>query len=212
MVDQDATVSAVLDRHGQTFAAEIGFDPSSNRPADLFQLLTASLLFSARIGADLAVRAAQALAAQGWRTADRMAEATWEQRTKTLNEAGYARFDERTSTMLGETAELVRNEWGGDLRNLREQAEREVSAERRLLKRCKGVGDAGVDIFFREAQAAWPELAPFVDKRASKGAKELGLPTDADKLARLVDDKDFPRLAAALVRVTQAGDADELRQ
>jgi hypothetical protein len=74
------------------------------------------------------------------------------------------------------------------------------------LKEVKGLGDVGVDIFFREAQAAWEELYPFADKRALQTARNLGLPDDADKLAERVDRKDFPRLVAALVRAS--GDED----
>lgn len=211
MAQHKATAEAVLDRHGRTYAEEIGFDPTRNKPAALFRLLTASLLFSARISAQIAVAAARALAEQGWTTPEKLAASTWQERTRTLNESGYARYDERTATMLGETVELLQDRWKGDLRRLRDEADREPSSERRLLKQFKGIGDAGVDIFFREAQGAWEELHPFVDKRALAGAKALGLPEDGEALAGLVDRADFPRFTAALVRVDHAGDADELR-
>lgn len=210
MASNTATVAALLDRHGRTYARQIGIDVAKNTPSPLFRLLCAALLFSARISADIAVAAARALADQGWTTADKLADSTWAQRAKVLNESGYARYDERTSAMLGETADLVLDRWGGDLRALRDEAGRDPPAERRLLKKCKGVGDAGADIFFREVQVAWDELAPFVDDKARAGAEALDLPTDARTLARLVDPADFPRLAAALVRVELAGDHDEV--
>ncbi len=203
-------VRALLERHGRTFAEEIGIAVEKNTPSALFRLLCASLLFSTRISARIAVRAAKALSDQGWTTPQKMAGSTWEERARTLNEAGYARYDERTSTMLGETAEMLLDRYGGDLRNLREEAGREPDEERRLLKRFKGVGDVGVDIFFREAQAAWDELFPFADRRALQGAKNLGLEDDPSSLARLVGDHDFPRLVAALVRVELEGDHDEV--
>lgn len=201
---QSAVVRALLDAHGRTYAAEIGFDPTRNKPSPLFRLLCASLLFSARISADIAVRASRALADQGWTTAPKLADSTWTERTRTLNEAGYARYDERTATMLGETTDHVLAHYGGDLRQLRERAGRDPDTERRLLEECKGIGDVGVDIFFREAQGAWDELHPFVDRRARETAEALGLDPDPQALARLVDADDFPRFAAALVR---AGDA-----
>lgn len=203
-------VRALLERHGRTFAEEIGIAVEKNTPSPLFRLLCASLLFSTRISARIAVRAAKALSDQGWTTPQKMAGSTWEERARTLNEAGYARYDERTSTMLGETAEMLLDRYGGDLRNLREEAGREPDEERRLLKRFKGVGDVGVDIFFREAQAAWDELFPFADRRALQGAKNLGLEDDPSSLARLVGNHDFPRLVAALVRVELEGDHDEV--
>lgn len=207
-----ALARAALETHGRTYAAEIGFDPSRDKPSEWFRLLCASLLFSARISADIAVSAARALAEQGWTTAAKLADSTWAERAKTLNEAGYARYDERTSTMLGETAELALDRYGGDLRKLRAEADRDPGRERRLLKEFKGLGDVGVDIFFREAQGVWDELHPFVDKRARQGAAALGLDEDAGALARLVDRTDFPRFVAALVRVGLADDADRVRR
>ncbi len=133
-----------------------------------------------------------------------------EQRAKTLNEAGYARYDERTSTMLEDMAQLLLDRYGGDLRKLREEDDREPQRERKLLKEFKGIGDVGADIFFREAQVAWEELFPFADRRALEGAKELGLEDEAEALLRLVGDRDLPRLVAALVRVKLEGDQDEV--
>jgi len=58
-----------------------------------------------------------------------------------------------------------------------------------------------VDIFFREVQAVWDELAPFADARALKAASRLSLGTNPKVLARLLPQRDFPRLVAALIRV-----------
>jgi hypothetical protein len=205
-------VTALLDLHGYTYAAEIGFDPGRNTPSPLFRLLCACMLFSARIGTNIAISAAKALADRGWTTAKKMADSTWAERAKTLNEAGYARYDEQTSRWLGETTELLLDRYRGDLRQLREAADRDPATERRLLKEFKGIGDVAVDIFFREIQGAWDELYPFADRRALDAAKALDLGNDAAALSTLVDREDFPRLVAALVRVRQADDADRVRR
>lgn len=204
-------VRVLLDRYPASYGQEVGADPGSGRPSDLFRLLTAALLFSARISADIAVAAARALADQGWDTAEKMAGATWAQRAKTLNEAGYARYDERTSTMLGETAALLLDRYGGDLRRLREEAGRDPDAERRLLKGCKGLGDVGVDIFFREVQAAWDELHPFVDDKALATARQLDLAHDPAALAGLVPAGQLPTLLGALVRTDLDDAVEEVR-
>lgn len=205
------TVQALLERYGQTYAEELGIDPGGG-PSALFRLLCAAILFSARIRADVAVAAARALADQGWTTAEKLAGSTWEQRARVLNEAGYARYDERTATMLGDTAEHLLDRYRGDLRKLRDEAERDPGKERRLLKECKGLGDVGVDIFFREVQTAWPELYPFADERALRAAGKLDLGGDAEALADLVARRDFARLVAALVRAELDGAYDEIRQ
>ena len=94
--------------------------------------------------------------------------------------------------MLGDLTDHLLERYGGDLRKLRDEAERDPGAERRLLKAFKGLGDVGVDIFFREVQVAWDELAPFADRRALDAAGRLDLPKDPGKLARLVGADDFP--------------------
>lgn len=199
--DRDDVVRALLRRHGRTFADELGIDVARNTPSPLFRLLCMALLLSARIRGSIAMEAARALSRAGLTTAQKMADAGWERRTAILNRSGYARHDERTSRMLGDTAQTVLDRYGGDLRRLREAAERDPARERTLLKQFKGIGDAGADIFLREVQGAWSEVAPFADRRALAAAAALGLGDDAAALARLVPERDLPRLVAALVRV-----------
>jgi hypothetical protein len=203
-------IEALLECHGETYAAELGIDLERNTPSVLYRWLCAATLLSARIGANIAMQAARALAEQGWTTAQKMADASWEERTRTLNQAGYARYDESTSRMLGDTAEMLLDRYRGDLRRLRDAAERDPGRERALLKECKGIGDVGADIFCREAQIAWDELFPFADRRALGAASRLGLEDDTGKLARRVSRKDYPRLLAALVRTCLANDFDEV--
>src|SRR5215211_6218820 len=205
-------VGALLDRHGRTYAEELGIDLRKQTPSSLFQLLCAATLFSARIDASIATEAARNLKRRGWRTAEKMADSTWRERVAALNDAGYTRYQERTATMLGELAETTRERWGGDLRRLRDEAERDPGRERQLLKEVKGLGDTGVDIFFREAQAAWDELRPFADRRALDAARRLDLGGEPKALARLADGRDFDRLVAALVRTELAKDYDDIRE
>jgi endonuclease III len=187
---KDRIVATLLERHGRTYAEELGIRLERGTPSVLFRWLCAATLLSARIGAEAAMQATRALAKQGWTTAEKMAATSWEQRTRTLNEAGYARYDESTSRMLGDTAELLLDKYRGDLRQLRAAAERDPQRERTLLKECKGIGDVGADIFCREAQ--------------------IGLDDDAGRLAKRVSRKDYPRLLAALVRTGLAKDFDEV--
>ena len=205
---RERIVKALLERHGHTYAAELGIDLARNTPSVLYRWLCAATLLSARISAGIAMQAARALAEQGWTTAQKMAATTWEQRTRTLNQAGYARYDESTSRMLGDTAAMLLDKYQGDLRRLRDAAARDPGRERILLKECKGIGDVGADIFCREAQVAWDELFPFADRRALEAAGRLGLEDDAERLARRVSRKDYPRLLAALVRTALARDFD----
>jgi endonuclease III len=211
MADSAKVTKALLQKYGRTFSHELGIKLESNTPAALFCWLCAALLFSARISNKIAMKAALALSKQGWTSAKKMAAATWKERTVVLNRAGYARYDEKTSRMLGDTSELLLHRYGGDLRKLREEAERDPRRERNLIMECKGIGEVGASIFFREVQAIWPEHFPFADKAALRSAGKLGLPTNAKGLAKIASEKEFPRLLAALVRCELAKDHAAIR-
>lgn len=191
-------VEAVLDRHGMTYAEDAGIK-LANQPSPLWQLLVLSLLLSARIGSDIAVAAARELFRAGYRTPQKMKDASWQDRVDALGRGHYRRYDERTATQLGELADRVLEEYGGDLRRLHQDDPDVADA----LQQFKGIGPAGAAIFCREVQAVWPDLAPYVDKLAADGAQRLGLPRSADKLAELVSRKDLPRLVAACVRASR---------
>ncbi len=208
---RETRLKTLLDRHGRTFCDEIGIDIAANTPAPLFQWLVASTLYSARIGAGQATAAARGLIAAGLTTPARMARASWDRRVAVLGAHGYKRFDESTATLLGDTAARLLDAHGGDLRRLRKACDRDPAVEHAELQAFKGIGQLGADIFCREAQAAWPELYPFADKKALTAARRLGLPGDGAGLAALVPQAEFPRLVAALVRAALAGE-DKVRR
>jgi hypothetical protein len=187
------TVHALLDKAGTTYAEQAGIT-LADKPAPLYRLLVLSTLLSTRIKADIAVDAARELKRYG--TPRKMLDASWQDRVDALGRAHYVRYDESTATALGDGARLLLDEYGGDLRKIRGG---DVRAELRKFPR---MGPVGADIFCREAQAVWPELRPYLDKKTLDGAKKIGLPAEPDKLAGLTAKKDVPRLAAALVRVS----------
>ena len=208
---QKRLLAALLERHGQTYCNELDIRIERNTPAPLFQLLCASLLFSGRISATIATNAARALFNHGLTTPRKMADAAWKTRTRILNKSGYARFDESTPRMLADTATLLLEEYGGDLRRLREAAGQDPQHERELLKEFKGIGNVGADIICREAQAVWPWLYPFSDEFTLSASKRLGLPATVKNLANLTPKAQFPVLVAALVRMRLEKDIDDTR-
>lgn len=86
---------------------------------------------------------------------------------------------------------------------LRDVAAKVPAQERALLKKFRGVGDGGVDIFFREVQLIWDEVYPFADKKALKAARLVGLREHPQALAALCGNEraKYVRLIAALVRI-----------
>ncbi|MEQ8404218.1 MAG: hypothetical protein RKE49_03910 [Oceanicaulis sp.] len=211
MSSQSDRLEALLDRHGRTFCDELSIDIGSGQPAALFQWLVASNLYSTRIGAKLATAGAKALFDAGLTTASKLCDAGWERRVKLLNGAGYARMDERYSAILGDMARQVLERYDGDLRSLRDDAGRQVGAESDALTDLKGIGPSGADIFRREAQSAWEEMAPFMDNKAKSAAKDLDLPHDAQALKDMTGDR-FVSAVAALVRADLDGDAAAIKK
>jgi hypothetical protein len=186
--------TTLLDKAGRTYADEAGIK-LADKPAPLYQLLVLSTLLSTRIKADIAVDAARELRKLA-PTPQKMLDASWQDRVDALGRAHYVRYDESTATALGDGAKLLLDEYGGDLRKIR------GDDLDKHLRRFPRLGPVGVAIFCREAQAVWPELRPYLDKKTLDGAKKVGLPTDPAKLAKLVRADDMARLAAALVRVS----------
>lgn len=209
--DADAIRETLIARHGRTFADEMGIDLATGGPSELFKLLVGSSLMSARISSKIAMSAARALFRHGYTTAQAMADASWQDRVDALVEGSYRRFDESTASYLGDTAELLLDAYDGDLRQLRDAAERDPGRERSLLKECKGLGDVGVNIFFREAQTIWDELRPFADQKALDAARQLGLGSSAPALADVSGDDDLSLLVAALIRADLDDDLDAVR-
>ncbi|PEQ12397.1 hypothetical protein B2G71_12330 [Novosphingobium sp. PC22D] len=200
MTSKRKKADALIEKHGETYAAEIGIRLERDEPMPLFQWLVACLLFSARIGAAQAVEAAKALNEAGLTTVDHMCDAAWQERVDVLNANGYARFDESTSTKLAKTAALLKERYGGDLRELRKAANGDRDRILDLLEEFNGIGPLGAQIFAREAQTVWDELAPFADQKALAVAKRMELGGDAAELADLVGQDRLPALLSALVR------------
>jgi hypothetical protein len=194
-------VRALLERHGRTFGDELGINLARGTPSALFQWLCASMLYGARVDSSIAGEALRNFKRRRWHTAQAMARSAPSERVAALHRAGYTRAQAPAASRLGEIAEHALTRWHGDLRRLRREAGRDPGRERTLLREFTGIGDVTIDIFFREVQAIWPELAPFADRRALRAARRLGLGSTAWQLrARAGSDQEFVRLVAALVR------------
>ncbi|MET7334025.1 endonuclease [Nonomuraea sp. NPDC005650] len=202
-----AVLDVLLDRYGRTFAREAGIR-LADQPKPLYQLLVLATLLSARISAEVAVAAARELFEAGYGTPRAMREASRQDRVDALDRGHYVRYDERTSTMLGKGAELLLDRWKGDLRRLRDEAGGDDRRIAGLLTEFPGIGPTGADIFLREVQAVWPQVAPHLDQRVLDGAGKLGLPRQERRLAELTRSGDeLARLSAALVRASRSSKA-----
>ncbi len=196
----DERVRRLLDVAGTTYAAEAGIK-ISDKPMPLFQLLVLCMLASKPIDAAIAMSAARELFRAGLRTPKAVLASDRKTMISAFGRAHYVRYDESSATRLANMAELVREDYGGDLRALAERSGHDAAAAKRMLKKFKGIGDTGADIFLREVQDVWTWVRPYFDDRAVAAARQLGLPTQPTKLGALAP-QDNARLAAALVRVS----------
>jgi endonuclease III len=197
---QQERAHALLREHGTTYADEAGVT-LRDEPSPLYQLLVLTTLSATRISAEIAVAAARELFAAGWRTPEKMREASWQQRVTALGRGRYRRYDESTSTALAAAADHLIAEYGGDLRAIRPEKHDDVEQLRKALTGFPRIGPTGADIFCREVQGVWPAVSPFFDKRALRGAEAHDLPTDPRALADLVPQARLTEFAAALARV-----------
>ena len=193
-------VQRLLKVAGTTYAAEAGVK-ISDKPMPLFQLLVLSMLASKPIDAAIAMRAGHELFKAGLRTPKAVLDSDRQTMIDAFGRASYARYDESSATRLTEMAQLVVDEYSGDLREIARRSDADVDAAKRMLKKFKGIGDTGADIYLREVQDVWPWVRPYFDKRAARAAKALGLPSDPKKLGALAP-RANARLAAALVRAS----------
>ncbi|MFC3502279.1 hypothetical protein ACFOOK_15080 [Micromonospora krabiensis] len=188
---------------GRGFAEQYGF-PVTNNPSSLFQVLYLSVLLARRGDFRRAVDSAQALRDQGWDSAARLARSLHETRVRVLRESGQRGDVDALASMLGDLARTVVDQYRGDLRRLRAKAHYDPSQERRLLTELPGVDGQALELFLREAQALWREVAPVADRRALTAARRLGLGRSAGDLAGLAGSGESERLAwlvGALARV-----------
>jgi endonuclease III len=193
---------------GTTYAGETGIR-IHDKPMPLFQLLVLCVLASKPIDATTAMRAARELFKMGLRTPKAVLGSDRRTMISAFGRAHYVRYDETSATRLTDIAKQVRDEYSGDLREIAARSQHDIGEAKRMLKKFKGIGDTGADIYLREVQDVWLWVRPYFDDRATAAAKQLGLPADASKLAALAP-RANARLAAALVRV--ALDDDLRRQ
>jgi endonuclease III len=207
MAEQQQVVRRLLKVAGTTYAAEAGVW-ISDKPMPLFQLLVLCMLASKPIDATIAMRAGHELFSEGLKTPKAVLDAERRTMIDAFGRAHYVRYDESSATRLTDMAQRVVDEYSGDLREIPRRGGQDVAAAQRMLKNFKGIGDTGADIFLREVQDVWTWVRPHFDKRATRTAKALGLPTDPEALGALAP-RANARLAAALVRASLD---DDVRQ
>jgi len=200
MNKREQLVQRLLKVAGTTYASEAGIRVD-DKPMPLFQLLVLCMLASKPIDATTAMRAARELFKAGLRTPKAVLASDRRTMISAFGRAHYVRYDESSATRLTDMAQRVHGEYSGDLREIASRSQQDIGEAKRMLKKFKGIGDTGADIFLREIQDVWTWVRPYFDDRATAAAKQLGLPAQPPKLGALAP-RTNAQLAAALVRVS----------
>jgi len=179
---------------GRGFAAGYGL-PVTNNPASLFQLLCLAMFLARPGDPDRAVRTTRLLRERGLGTAKRLAALPPAELAALLRSCRWQRDPDRIAGATIRFADVVAQRYGGDLRRLRSAARRAPGRERALLTELPEVDARVVDLFLRETQAFWPEVAPVVDARALAAARRLGLARSAAELAEVAGTAEPERLS-----------------
>ncbi|CAL8579128.1 hypothetical protein XPA_004884 [Xanthoria parietina] len=198
------TANKILIEYGSLPLSDLGLpNPSAADPENVLALIYNAMLTSARISHELASKSVKCLIEAGYQDIKTLTRSTWDERTEVLTRGGYTRYREKTATALGELAQLVEEKYNEDLNNLLSKANSDPARVRELVKEIKGIGNVGVDIFCETAQGIWPCLAPFIDPRSMKTAKQCGLGDDLHAIWESVgkDEEEMCKLATALTKV-----------
>lgn len=176
----------------------------SNNPGSLFRLLCRAVLGRSQSDQRRVAQTVAALAEHGWDIPHEMVRSPQETRFRVIRDVSYRRDARQMATVLGDLALAIVERYRGDLRRLRSAAKQDPAMERKLLKELPGVDDTVVDMFFRDVQVLWREIAPFADRPALTAARRLGLGTSAAELSDLAGSRAserLPWLVSALARV-----------
>ena len=121
-------VQRLLNVAGTTYAAEAGVR-ISDKPMPLFQLLVLCMLASKPIDAAIAMRAGHELFSDGLRTPKAVLDSDRRTMIDAFGRAHYARYDESSATRLTEMAQLVVDEYSGDLREIARRSDDDIDAD-----------------------------------------------------------------------------------
>eukprot|EP00891_Asterochloris_glomerata_P004443 jgi/Astpho2/4443/Aster-x1242 len=159
-------------------------------------------MFGSRLSEQITLRAARGLLKNGLTDPQTIKDTPLKDEIIAMNSEGNVQRGPSMSHYLTSTSKVILDKYEGNLDNLRKAADHKPEKELELIREFKGFGPMAVNIFAREAQAAWEELFPFADERTLGMAKDHGLPGSAEELASLVDNDrhKFVRLLAAIVK------------
>jgi hypothetical protein len=104
-------------------------------------------------------------------------------------ETARAQYPETSHVDIAGLADAIsNNQWHNDISKLRALKKGAPESEREALRRkIKGLGEGGLDVFFRRVQWQWTDMYPFIDARTQLAVGKLGLPRRAEGLEKMIE-------------------------
>jgi endonuclease III len=165
----------LTEKLGGSYSGKLGLNPSSGDESQLFQWFLASILFGAPIFERTAEKTFKLFQAEGLTSPKRLLEAGWDRLVEILDAGGYTRYDFKTADKLLEMAGNLERLYRGSLLRLHEKTSDSSDLEGRLRGLAKGIGQATLQIFLREAYEALPKAEPLPSGYEVLAARNLGI-------------------------------------
>ncbi|RLI26530.1 MAG: hypothetical protein DRO52_02375 [Candidatus Hecatellales archaeon] len=162
----------LVEKLGGSYSGRLGLNPSASED-QLFQWFLASILFGAPIFERTAEKTFKLFQAEGLTTPRRLLEAGWDRLVEILDAGGYTRYDFKTADKLLEMAGNLERLYGGSLLRLHGEASDSLDLEEKLKGLAKGIGQATLQIFFREASEILPKAEPLPSSYEALAARKL---------------------------------------
>lgn len=216
LLTQKALVRSLTEKLGEKFSIMLGIDLKSSKSSEIFKWFLASILFGARITETIAINTYREFEKRKVITPDKILATGWDGLVDILDAGGYVRYDFKTATKLLEIMKALKEEYGGNLNELHNQAADPRDLERRIKGLGKGIGDVTTNIFLRELLGIWTKADPLPTELVILAARKLNLTKldgcDGKEKKKIlmtlktiwnknkVRDRDFANFEAALVR------------
>jgi hypothetical protein len=179
----------------------LGIKLLPNRKGEIVKWFLASILYSKPIIENSATRTYRVFAKNRLTTAHRIANASWNELVRLLDEGGYTRYDFSTADRLLDVFNDLQRHYRGDLTMLYAQSRDEAELETRLKDLGKGIGDTTISIFLRDMRRIWPMANPRPSPLVTLAMKQLHIKNLAQYARK--HSIDVVRLETALVRYSK---------
>ena len=168
-------VKRLIENFGKPYSEVLGINLSSGKDEEVFKWFLASILFGAPITEKSVIKTYKCLQKYNVLTPDKILNTGWDGLVKILDEGSYTRYDFKTADKLLEVMRNLKQQYGGSITKLHDEASDSHDLEEKLKKLGKGIGNVTVSIFLRELRNLWMKANPKPTSLVMLAAQNLGI-------------------------------------